>query len=59
MGFTIKGSRTFGDFDLGLVYQRGYAPSPIMSGFSLKPLAEEVSVPSVAHYDQGYLPLQK
>lgn len=59
MGFTIKGSRTFGDFDLGLVYQRGYAPSPIMSGFSLKPLAEEVPVPMRLTTTQGYLPLQK
>lgn len=67
-GLTLKASRLVGDYDLGVVYQRGYAPSPMISGFGIdkEPIGFDDSlgtpepIPVMRlRLQQGYLPLQK
>ena len=64
MGFTLKASRLVGDYDLGVVYQRGYVPSSMVSGFEIEkePIGfDPISQQPLMRLNliKGYLPLQK
>lgn len=56
MGVTLKASRFLGGFDVGVVYQKGYATSPIVRDFAME---GEPETPPRLTLTQGYLPLQK
>ncbi|NMB45619.1 MAG: hypothetical protein GX998_04325 [Firmicutes bacterium] len=57
MGITLKASRLLGTFDVGVVYQKGYASTPIIRDFDflLDPSTQSARI----ELTQGYLPLQK
>lgn len=66
LGLTLKASRLVGDYDLGVIYQRGYGPNPLISGYGIDQepidfdtsLGEPIPVMRL-RLQQGYLPLQK
>ena len=64
MGITLKASRFLAGFDMGIVYQKGYATIPMIRDFALEPMAGGPEVPEGVQLakltlTQGYLPLQK
>lgn len=59
MGLSLRASRFVAGYDLGVVYQKGYASTPMIRGFELEPV--DGSPPNVRRMvlTKGYLPLQK
>lgn len=60
--FTLKAATLVGDYDLGVIYQKGHVSSPLTTGLDLDLIAvhPESGVPIMKlELEQAYLPLQK
>lgn len=66
LGWTLKAATLVEDYDVSVIYQRGYVSTPMISGFKMDIVdmvdvgeGHKIPIVQAITLEQGYLPLQK